>query len=202
MEEKRMTENESLFIIQQMIEKAKAEQKDDGKGWILWGWVLFTASMLTYFNLNFHWFKTFFFWNLFGICTILFFVYSSLRSYFFKKPKRVRSYTTEIFEKLNVGFFIFLFFIIVAINLGVGPVKGFSLLIALYAFWVLIYGTALNFKPSIIAAFIMWIIGFACLFINNIQWIMLLHGLAVLCGYIIPGHIANSEFNKVKKQDL
>ena len=202
MEEKEMTEHEGLLIIQQMIAKAKAEQSDDGKGWIVWGWVLFSASILTFFNLKFQWFPNFFFWNLFGAFTILFLLYNTIRYFFSPKKVKVKTYTTELFAKLNIGFFVFLFFIIIAINLGVGPAKGFALLIALYAFWVLIYGTALNFKPSIIAAFIMWAIGLGCLFINNFQWIMLLHALAVLCGYIIPGHLANREFNKLQKQNV
>ena len=42
-------------------------------------------------------------------------------------------------------------------------------------------------------------LGFAALFANSFQTVMLLHGLAVLCGYIIPGHIANREFKKFKR---
>jgi hypothetical protein len=198
MEEKQITEQESLLIIQQMIQTAKTEQKDDGKGWILWGWVLLAASVLTYLNIEFDWYSTFFFWNLFGGFTILFFAYSSVRYLFFKKTARVKTYTGDLFAKLNIGFFLTLFLIIVAINVGVAPTKGFSLLVGLYAFWVLVYGTALNFRPSIIASFFMWGIAFGCLFIDDFRWIMLLHGLAVLCGYIIPGHIAYREFKKVK----
>lgn len=204
MEDKQISERESLLLIQQMIQTAKAEQKDDGKGWIVWGWVLFAASVLTYFNLEFNWFSTFFFWNLFGLFTIGFFLYATARSLFFKKAVRVKSYTADLFEKLNIGFFLTLMLIIVSINVGVNAsnvtayaIKGFSLLVGLYAFWVLIYGTATNFKPSIVAAFIMWGIAFVSLFMVDFKWVMLLHALAVLCGYIIPGHIANREFRKV-----
>ena len=61
MEEKQISEQESLLIIQQMIQTAKAEQKDDGKGWILWGWLLFAASILTYLNIELGWYDTYFF---------------------------------------------------------------------------------------------------------------------------------------------
>ena len=98
------------------------------------------------------------------------------------------------------------------------------LLIGLYGFFILIYGTALSFRPSIIGAYVSWAIAFAGLFIdrfihpgplNNLpediqrtiglerfQWVMLFHALAVLCGYIIPGHIAYKEFNKIKKGNI
>lgn len=224
MEEKNLTEQESLRIIQQMIDTAKKEQKDDGKGWIVWGWTLFAISILTYFNIQFNWFDTSFFWNVFGVLVAIYFVYHLFKNLFARKAEKVKTYTQDIFDKLNVGFFIFLILIIVSINVGVPPSKGFMLLIGLYGFWVLIYGTALDFKPSIIAAYVMWAVAFAGLFIdrfihpgalNNLphdavrtiglerfQWAMLFHAFAVLCGYIVPGHMANNEFNKIKKGDI
>lgn len=113
----------------------------------------------------------------------------------------VKTYTKDLFEKLNSGFFICLMFIIVAINIGVFPKLGFPLLINLYAFWILIYGSALNFKPSIIASYITWAIGFGALFVKTFEQVMLLHAAAVLFGYIIPGHIANREFKKLHSRN-
>jgi hypothetical protein len=198
--EKQLTEKESLAIIQQMIAAAKQEQKDDGKGWILWGWLLFLASVLTLINSATHWVSQYFFWNMFGIASLLFLLYAVLKNFLFKSRQSVKTYTRDIFQRLNIGFFISLMFIIVAINVGVGPMLGFPLLINLYGFWVLIYGTALNFKPSVIGAFVTWSFGFAALFVNTFEWIMVLHAAAVLSGYIIPGHIANMEFKKIKRQ--
>src|SRR2546421_1701640 len=199
MEEKNLTEQESLLIIQQMINTAKQEQKDDGKGWIIWGWLLFLASMLTYINLFTHWFVPYYFWNIFGGISLLLLLYSVIRYFFFKKTKRARTYTGELFEKLNVGFFLSLMLIIVAMNKGVDPMQGFPLLVGLYGFWILIYGTALNFKPSIIAAYITWVLGFVALFVKSFDAVMLLHAAAVLCGYIISGHISNREFKKINR---
>ncbi|HEU0110336.1 MAG TPA: hypothetical protein VFQ73_05635 [Flavisolibacter sp.] len=201
MEEKQISEQESLSIIQQMIQTAKREQKDDGKGWIIWGWMLFCASVLTVLNIRFEWFSTFFFWNVFGGITILWMVYNSVRFIFRRKTDMVKTYTKDLFEKLNSGFFICLMFIIVAINIGVFPKLGFPLLINLYAFWILIYGSALNFKPSIIASYITWAIGFGALFVKTFEQVMLLHAAAVLFGYIIPGHIANREFKKLHSRN-
>jgi len=176
MEEKNLTEQESLYVIQQMIQTAKQEQKDNGKGWIVWGWLLFIISLLTYANIQYHWYDTAFFWNVFGGIVLLWLLFIIIRHLF--------------------------------MNLGVPPSKGFMLLIGLYGFWILVYGAALNFKPSIIAAYVTWAIGFVGLFIDKFeetpdkrfQWVMLFHALAVLCGYIIPGHIANKEFNRINKK--
>jgi hypothetical protein len=84
-------------------------------------------------------------------------------------------------------------------NVGVDPRKGFGLLLGLYGFWILIYGAVLNFKPSIIGAFITWAFAFASLFVKSFEHTMLLHAIAVLAGYIIPGHIAYKEFNAIHR---
>jgi hypothetical protein len=207
-EEKQLTEQESLSIIRQMISSAKKEQKEDGKGWIIWGWMLFFASVFTVLNMHLGWVQTFFFWNAFGIITVVYFIYETVKFFFFKKTEKVRTYTGDLLAKLNIGFFISLMFIIVSINVGASVMDniamvniGFALLISLYAFWILVYGTALNFKPSIIGAYVSWAIGFVALFLNDFEKVMALHALAVLCGYIIPGHIANREFNKLHSKD-
>ena len=201
MEEKQISEHEGLLLIQQMIQTAKKEQKDDGKGWIIWGWMLFLASILTVMNINFKWFQTFFFWNFFGVITLVALAYQTVSYLFIRKTEKVRTYTKDLFQRLNTGFFISLMFIIVAINVNISPTIGFSLLISLYAFWILIYGSALNFRPSIIAAYITWGIGFVSLFMRSFEQVMLLHAAAVLVGYIIPGHIANNEFRKMHQRN-
>ncbi len=204
MEENKISEQESLRIIRQMIQTAKQEQKDDGLGWIIWGWLLFAASVLTWMNMKMQWFSTYMFWNIFGGIAALLMIYELIRDQFFKKKQKVKTYSSELFRRLNAGFFIFLVMIILSINLGVQPVKGFALLMGLYGFWILIYGAALNFMPSVIGAFVTWGFGFGALFVKDHQFdlTMILHGLAVLSGYIIPGYLANIEFKKINRTSI
>jgi hypothetical protein len=213
MEEKNITEKESLDLIAQMINSAKQEQKDDGIGWIIWGWLLFFASIFTWLNMQFYWFKDIsLFWNAVGICVMIYWIYRMIKYFSGRNTEKVKTYTADLFAKLNSGFFIFLLLIIFSMNIpirGVPPAKGFMLLTGLYGFWILVYGTALNFKPSIVAAYITLVIAFAGLFIYKIepsqhgefQLVMLVHAVAVLIGYIIPGHLANKEFKKLHRKD-
>ena len=213
MEEKNLSEQESLQLIQQMINTAKQEQKDDGVGWIIWGWLLFFASIFTWINIQYHWFRNIaLFWNIFGICVIIYWIYRIIIFASGRPGGKVKTYTGDLFARLNSGFFIFLMLIILSMNIpvrGVPPAKGFMLLTGLYGFWILVYGTALNFKPSIIAAYITWVIAFAGFFVYKIdesergefQLVMLVHALAVLVGYIVPGHLANKEFKKLHRKD-
>ena len=150
MEEKMISEKESLMLIQQMIHTAKKEQKDDGKGWIVFGWMLFLSSILSVLNLRLNWkFDLAFFWNVFGGLTLVYFIYEIVRYFFFQKTGRVKTYTGDLFARLNTGFFISLMFIILAINVGsraignhfgsfiISPIViGFALLINLYSFWI------------------------------------------------------------------
>ena len=112
----------------------------------------------------------------------------------------MKTYTGDLLQKLNVGFFISLLFIIVAINIGLSPSIGFPLLVNLYGFRLLIHGSALNFKPFVIGALITWVFGFIGLFVKTFDWVMLTHAAAVISGFIIPGHIANNEFRKLNRK--
>ena len=199
MEEKNISGQESLEIIRQMIQTAKNEQKDNGIGWIVWGWLLFMASTFTLINAYTNWMNTFFFWNVFGCITLVLLLYETWIALSGKSKAPVKTYTNELFRKLNTGFFISLMLIIFSMNLGVPPTRGFALLLGLYGFWIIIYGAVLNFKPSIIGAYITWGFAFGSLFVYDFRVTMLLHALAVLFGYIIPGHIAYKEFNKVEE---
>lgn len=195
--EQPMTELESLAIIRNMINAAKTEQKDNGRSWIIWGWLLFAVSFLTALNLRFIWSQqTFFFWNLFGVFSIALFVFESIKKLANKNKNLVRTYYQDLFKILKIGFFISLAFIVFNMNIGLSPYRGFGLLINLYAFWILLYGAVSNFKPSIIAAFICWALAIACLFVKRIDYLMYLHAAAALVGYIIPGYLANRAFKK------
>lgn len=199
MEDNKITERESLQIIQQMIQTAKKEQKDNGVSWIIWGWLLFAVSVLTYFNLYFTWFEDrYVFWNYFGILTLLMLCFSVVKYFFSPKTGKADTYTSAIFRKLNVGFFIVIMLVIIAMNRNLPAILGFTIMIGLYGFWMLIYGTLINFKPSVVAAFITWAIAFASLYLSkDLATVMLFHAAAILCGYIIPGHIAYYEFRKI-----
>ena len=207
MEEKQLSEQDSFLLIQQMISTAKKEQVDDGKRWIVWGWMLFAASFFSVLNLELNWnLDQYIFWNAFGVIALVFLLYNAFNFFFGNKGKAVVTYTKDLHNKLNIGFIISLMLIIFSMNIGipgysVPPVKGFALLLGLYGFWILIYGTTLNFKPSIIGAYITWAFAFVCLFVKVFEWTMILHAAAVLCGYVIPGYLANKEFKKINRPD-
>ncbi len=47
MDERKISEHESLHLIQQMIQVAKENHRENGEGWLIWGWLLFVASVIS-----------------------------------------------------------------------------------------------------------------------------------------------------------
>ena len=197
-----LTHQQSLLLIEQMINTAKQEQKDNGRRWIIWGWILFAASLFSYLNVQFDWVSTFFFWNTFGVLAIILMIVDMITKFTCDKKRKVKTYTNDLFSRLDIGFFISLALIIFSMNMGVDPLKGFALLLGLYGFWILIYGTVLNFRPSVIGAYITWALAFLSLFLDRFDLVMAVHAIAVLCGYIIPGYLARQDFNKLKQDTV
>jgi hypothetical protein len=135
-DDSKLSEQDSLQLIEQMIFEAKRGQKDDGKGWILWGYLIFGVSIFTALNMRYRWFSSLYiFWDVFGFTALCYFLYRIIY-YFVFKPRTVKTYTGDLLKKLNIGFLISMAFIIVAVNLHIDPVVGFPILINLYGFWV------------------------------------------------------------------
>ena len=190
------SEQASIRLIHEMISLAKQEQQEDGSGWILWGWLLLVVSICSYLNQALGWaFYPYFFWIAFGILSSGYFIFLIIRFTFLKKRKGTKTYTTDLIQKLNLAFMVSVAFIVLALNLGsIGVVPGFALLINLYGIRTLIQGAALGSRPFVIGAWLCWALGFVGLFAQRYDQIMLIHAAAVLCGYIIPGHLANYSF--------
>ncbi|RYY86212.1 MAG: hypothetical protein EOO15_15110 [Chitinophagaceae bacterium] len=191
-----LSHEESLQLIGRMIQASRQEARDDGRRWIIWGWLLFATCLCSWLNLRYFWVDTWFFWNLFGVVSLGLLLIDILQRLFRGSPRRVRTQATDLYRKLNVGFFISLVLLILSINKGVDPRKGFALMLGLYGFWILIYGAVTDFRPSVIGAFITFGFAFASLFVVDFRTTLLLHAAAVLAGYIIPGHLAYRAFRK------
>src|SRR6187200_2570123 len=120
--EEELSGEKSFEIIQQMIQNAKTSYTDNGVGWLLWGTMIFLASLSTYFLVEFNYPNLYIGWNIFGAIAIL------LLAYNFLKPsqKQVRSYVSEVLRYVDIGFTVCLFVIIFSMNVSVGPNSGFG----------------------------------------------------------------------------
>ena len=190
--EQPLSKEKSLEIIQQMINQAKSNITDNGLGWLLWGTMIFLASLLTYFFIYTNASNIFLGWNFFGIITIV------LLSYEFFKPKKkkVRTYVDDLLRLVDIGFTICLFTVIFSINFAVNPNAGFGFFLMIFAFQMLLKGGAVKSRSLMIGAAVNWA-GAIAMFINkDFKYDMLIMAAAVLIGYVIPGLLLWLQYRK------
>lgn len=187
-----MTNEESLKIIQQMITQAKVDITDNGIGWLLWGSLIFLTCISTYVFIDIGSENIFLGWNIFGILTIVLLAIDLVRH----KKKPVRTYVGDLLKLVDIGFIICLFTVIFSINVAVSPNSGFGFFLMIFAFLMLVKGGALKSRALMIGAAVNWA-GALAIFVNKeFRYDMLIMAGAVLAGYIIPGLLLRNQYRK------
>ena len=196
--EKKLSNEQSLLIIHQMINQAKTNINDNGFGWLLWGSILFLASISTYIFIDINADNTFLAWNFFGILSILLLAYEII---FKSKKKLVRTYVDDLLRLVNIGFIVCIFSIIFAMNVAVRPSSGFGFFLMIFGFLMLIKGGTIKFKPLIIGAVVNWLGAIAIFIVHELKYTMLIMAAAVLIGYIIPGLMLRASSKRLKNSN-
>ena len=196
MEEQKITQSESLQLIQRMIQVAREDHRENGDGWLIWGWLLFLASVasavLAYMELS-----RYIAWVWSGILIvggIIYILFHVLR----RKDLKVKTYVQEMLDRFGSGFFISLFAIIAAGFINKGS-YGFGYYYILYAFWMYIHGNAIRFRPLIIGAYVNWLAAIVIFLLKDTAQVMIVSSVAVLIGYLIPGYMLQAEYRKKLK---
>lgn len=196
-EDDHITHAQSLGIIEQMIAAAKNEHREKGDGWLIWGWLLFIASLASALLVAAD-YNNFVSWVWTGMLitglAIGFFVSKKT-----KKKDVVTTYIQDLLTKLGAGFFISLF-VMIAASYITRSYYGFGYYYILYAFWMFIHGSAIHFRPLIFGAFINWAAALAIFFTrDNFLVAMIISSIAILAGYLIPGYMLRSQFKKSRE---
>ena len=221
-DEQPINEQESLRLITEMIQKAKASHfHEDGTGAILWGSVVgfcgFISFIEQYFKLNWH-----FDWWILTLFAIVPQVFISIKE---KKNRVVKTDMQMAMDAVWMVFGISIFAVVIYINVipettvrlfasnGISlfqkdangfiePFKPFafsssSLLMIIYAFPTLVTGLARRFKPMIYGAIACYIFFIISLYTST-TFDNLLSGFAGIGNWLIPGLILRNRFNKSK----
>jgi len=190
-----LSHRDSLNLIEQMIAAAKNEHREKGDAWLLWGWLLFIASLSSVILLVVG-VREVIGWVWTGVLVAGFaigFFLSATR----KKNDEVTTYVQGFLDKMSIGFFISLFALIAASYLTKNY-YAFGYYYVLYAFWMFIHGSVIRFRPLIAGAVINWAAAIAIFLTNNGDFLsmMIISSIAILCGYLIPGYMLRSQFKK------
>ena len=204
MEKNQLSGTDSMKIIEQMIGRAKEEEKDNGLGWIVWGWMLFLASIINYLMIVIDAPDKYIVWDFFGLAGLLFFLYLLLIKPFMKAKIKVMTYTNELVNRIGIAFGISLFVMVFGNQRSGMNASGlnFAYLLIIYGFWMYIHASAFRYNLLKAGAFVNWA-GAIVIFIFYKELgknILLVHAACVALGYLIPGHIAQKRFSMTTKE--
>jgi hypothetical protein len=189
--EKQLTEIESIEVIQKMINTVKNDLEDSSFYFLLWGWFVFVASTGHYLLWQMDYSNPEMVWLLMPVGAVITFFYGRKQG----KKQKVKSYTEDIMKYVLIAFLISL--ATVLFMQGKLQLNTYPMVMMIYAVWLFISGGAIKFKPLIFGGIVNWILGIISFFVTfKIQ--LLLLALAVLLGYIIPGHMLKSRYQKLK----
>lgn len=182
MEKKELTHEESLQIIQNMIDKAKNKMSENGFHFILWGILVITASLTQYFLAQSG------FGNESNIVWIIMPLIGAPVGYLYelKRAKRgeVKGYDDKAYNWVWLGFGIALTIsIFIAIKSGVGPIPAILTVVGLATF---VSGALYRFNLLFMGGMVFWLAAVAATFVGGPEQLLINAG-ATFIGYIIPG---------------
>lgn len=181
--EKQLTQEESLRIISEMISAAKNEVKADSFIFLLWGWLVFIASISQYLlivikvdiNNSLPWMLM----PLGGVITV---VYSIRRG----KKDKTKTNVTESLKFIWIAFTVALCIIMFFNSMDVFQVL--PCIMVLYGMGLFLSGGAIKFKPLIFGGMFCWACAIGGFYVQNVYQLLILAA-AVFGGYIVPGYL-------------
>jgi uncharacterized protein with PQ loop repeat len=219
MEEKQLTEKESLNLITQMINKAKDSYHDTGIGAIMWGAVVAICSLVKLSEIHFG-YRLPFDVYLLTLAAIIPQIFISIKE---KRERKVKSYDDIYLGYLWLGYGICIFLMILIVNnvyAELNPLvkdykeltKGridwvdfrFSefvspLFLLLYGFPTFVTGAACKFKPMLWGGILCWTCSIIAIY-TTIKIDLLLTAASAIMAWLIPGILMEKEYRLYKKE--
>lgn len=180
---------QSLQVIQSMIEKAKQDVVRNSFYFLLWGWLVFITALLNFVLMKFTEVRhPYIVWNLMWIGVIA----SIVKGVKEGRSEKVKTYVGETMKYF--GFCMAIIYCSLAFIFGKYGLWHYS-----FPFYILIYAAACFFMGSIMQFPLLKWTGLLCIPIMvasvfvAYEWQLLLLALAVLLSYIIPGHMLSAK---------
>jgi hypothetical protein len=185
MPEEKFSPEQSLRLIQSMIDKTKQNMSDDSIYFLVWGWLTFIACTSQFVLKHvFQYEKHYLVWFV-VVIGILFSIYQGRRE---DKVSKAKTYVGESMKNLWAGMAIS-FFVLGMILTRLGwDTAIFPFYILLYGLGTFVSGNIIKFKPLIAGGLIAWVLAIGSTFASY-DYQMLFGAIAILVSYIIPAHI-------------
>lgn len=181
-EEKELTQEESFRIIHEMISAAKNDVKADAFIFLLWGYLVFIASISQFILAEMNVEHSDVVWLLMPLGAIVTVIYYMKK----RKTERVRSHVSEFLKSIWIAFGAAMVVIMFS-NTMTGSLLLPNIMV-LYGIGLFLSGSVLKFKPLVAGGIFCWVCAVAG-YQAEIIYQLLIIATAVLGGYIIPGHL-------------
>lgn len=183
--EEKFSPEQSLQLIQSMIDKTKQNMSDNSIYFLVWGWITFIACTGQFVLKNiFEYEKHYIVWTI-VIVGILFSIYQGRKD---DRTIKVKTYVDESMGHLWAGMAISFFVLgMILTKLGWGTAI-FPFYIMLYGLGTFVSGSIIKFKPLIIGGVIAWGLAIGSTFASY-DYQMLFGAAAILVSYIIPAYM-------------
>jgi hypothetical protein len=198
MEEKKLSQNESLELITRMIKETRNDmERGGGNIYLLWGYLWLVVALTVYglihytgdYRATWLWFAM----PLVGY-PVMYFMLK-------KREKKAVTFVDAVITKIwiVIGVCALLLSLFMVVNHKAFPIM-FVMALLINA-GVAMSGLVIKFKPTIIAGFAGILLSFALLLIPGINQILVFAAFSVIM-LIIPGHILNAASRKAKAAGL
>ena len=179
-EKKNLTNEESLDIILGMINQAKVNIKQSSFHLLLWGWVIFTASISHFYLLKFTSIENpEYAWGLTLPAMAVSMVYGSIMG----RKAKTTTYADKLYMFVWMGFIISLIILLVFTE-----EEGVPIILLLTGYATFLSGNILKFKPLIVGGVLFWLFAILSFILAN-EYTLLISGISVLTGYLVPGYM-------------
>ena len=180
---------QSLALINNMINKAKNKLADDGFFFIFWGWLVAGCALFHYITIKMGYDWGYYAWM---IGMPLGGLFSSYYGYKQGKSKTVKTHI-DIYLGYLWGGFIIGMFIALGFMYWHGIKHTYFFLMILYGIATFISGGILNFKPLIIGSLFSFACAMISVFLGEADQLLII-AIALFCSYIIPGHLLRAKY--------
>jgi hypothetical protein len=194
--ESNFTPQESLQLIESMINRAKDKYAEDGSMYLMWGWLVFICSLAQFLLLHvFQYEYHYIVW----LATIPFFIFQLFYVSKKQKQQKVVTYTDHIVGYVWITFaivIILLGFIVGLLTTGEYYTHIIHILLAIYGIPVFLTGVIVRFKPLTIGGIACWILCIISCFITVYDYQFLLIPVAMLAAWVIPGYLLRAKYKQ------
>jgi len=186
-----LSPEESLRVIQTMIDKTKTSVADNSFYFLLWGWLVLIGALLQYIlfvvvKSPLHPVA----WNVMFIGFIVSGIHGAKA-----KGRRVRTYVDDGLTNIWLCLGIIQVLVVFAFLRFGGWEYCYTAFILLYSIGCFLTGRLLQFGPLVWGAVSCWALAILTTYVG-LETKMLLMAAAVLISYIIPGHLLRREYKK------